>query len=180
MISTLEFWKINKLKKEHKTLWLSHGTRSYIRMCINAVAGSVMLYLRDFYNIIFKIKHKLYMATQAAPPPQRTNSGCAPEPSESEVHLLPTIQLAPFAPRRKLTPFISLYFIQSFVKMRGGRKCNDTWGRSWDVVVEKCVRRRRRRQGEWFPFILKAARKKQGRPCCAVCAFAAPSDAVVM
>jgi hypothetical protein len=27
------------------------------------------LYLRDFYNIIFKIKHKLYMALWSGPPP---------------------------------------------------------------------------------------------------------------
>jgi hypothetical protein len=40
---------------------LNHGTCSYIRVYINAVAGSVMLCLQhDFYNIIFKIKHKLY------------------------------------------------------------------------------------------------------------------------
>jgi hypothetical protein len=33
-------------------------------MYINAVAGSVMLYLQhDFYLIIFKIKDKLYMAS---------------------------------------------------------------------------------------------------------------------
>jgi hypothetical protein len=34
---------------------LSHGTCSYIYMYINAVADSVMLYLHDFYNIIFKL-----------------------------------------------------------------------------------------------------------------------------
>jgi hypothetical protein len=58
---------------------LSHGTCSYICMYINAVADSVMLYLQhDFYNIIFKIKHKLYTASGYAPPPPRKNSGCAP------------------------------------------------------------------------------------------------------
>jgi hypothetical protein len=62
---------------------LSHGTCSYIRMYINAVAGSVMLYLQhDFRNIRFKIEHNLYMASGPAPPhPPRTpavkNSDCA-------------------------------------------------------------------------------------------------------
>jgi hypothetical protein len=32
---------------------LSHGTCIYVFMYINAVANSVMLYLHDFYNIIF-------------------------------------------------------------------------------------------------------------------------------
>jgi hypothetical protein len=33
-------------------------------MYINAVADSVMLYLQhDFYNIIFKMKHKLHIAS---------------------------------------------------------------------------------------------------------------------
>jgi hypothetical protein len=37
-------------------------------MYINAVANSVTLYLQhDFYNIIFKIKHKLYIASGSAP-----------------------------------------------------------------------------------------------------------------
>jgi hypothetical protein len=60
MTGTLEFWKLiklNKKKQEDKTLWLSHRTCSCIRMYINAVADSVILYLQhDFYNIIFKIK----------------------------------------------------------------------------------------------------------------------------
>jgi hypothetical protein len=52
------------------TLWLSHGTCSYIRVYINAVAGSVMLCLqRDFCNIIFTIENKLYIALGSAPPP---------------------------------------------------------------------------------------------------------------
>jgi hypothetical protein len=39
-------------------------------MYINAVANSVILYLwHDFYNIIFKIKHKSYIASESAPPP---------------------------------------------------------------------------------------------------------------
>jgi hypothetical protein len=37
-------------------------------MYINAVADSVMLYLQqDFYNILFKIKCKLYIASGLAP-----------------------------------------------------------------------------------------------------------------
>jgi hypothetical protein len=40
-------------------------------MYIDAVAGSVMLYLQhDFYNITFKIEHKLYTASGSDPPPQ--------------------------------------------------------------------------------------------------------------
>jgi hypothetical protein len=65
--------KLIKLQKqEDRTLWLSHGTCSYIGMYINAVAGSVMLCLQhDFYNITFKIKHKLYMPQGQPPPPHR-------------------------------------------------------------------------------------------------------------
>jgi hypothetical protein len=60
-----------KLKKqEDRTLWLSHGTCSYIRMYVNAVAGSVMLYLQhDFYNMIFSMEHKLYIVCGSNPPP---------------------------------------------------------------------------------------------------------------
>jgi hypothetical protein len=65
--------KVIKLKKEEaKTLWLRLGTCSYIRMYIDAVANSVMLYLQhDFYNISFKIKHKLYIASGSDPPPSK-------------------------------------------------------------------------------------------------------------
>jgi hypothetical protein len=39
-------------------------------MYTNAVAESGMLYLQhDFYNITFKVKHKLYIASGSAPPP---------------------------------------------------------------------------------------------------------------
>jgi hypothetical protein len=42
---------------------------SYIHMYINAVADSVMLYLRhDFYNTIFKIKRNVYIASGLPPP----------------------------------------------------------------------------------------------------------------
>jgi hypothetical protein len=50
-------------------------------MYINAVADSVMFYLQHgFYNIIFKIKHKLYIASGSAPhpTPQGKNFRCAP------------------------------------------------------------------------------------------------------
>jgi hypothetical protein len=33
---------------------------------------------REFYDIVFKIKHKLYSASRSAPPPPRKNSGCLP------------------------------------------------------------------------------------------------------
>jgi hypothetical protein len=40
-------------------------------MYINAVAKSVILHLQhDFYNTIFKITHKLYIASGSAPRPQ--------------------------------------------------------------------------------------------------------------
>jgi hypothetical protein len=46
-------------------------------MYINAVANIVMLCLQhDFYNIIFKMKRKLYIASGSAPPTR--NPGCAP------------------------------------------------------------------------------------------------------
>jgi len=49
---------------------------------VNAAANGVMLRLRhNFYNIIFKIKHKLYVASELNPPapPPMKNSGCAPK-----------------------------------------------------------------------------------------------------
>jgi hypothetical protein len=70
-----------KLKKKlDMTLCLSHGTCSYICMYINTVTNSVMLYLHDFYNIIFIIKHKLYIYPLGQPPVlpfPKKNSGCA-------------------------------------------------------------------------------------------------------
>jgi hypothetical protein len=50
-------------------------------MYINAVAGSVMLYLQhDFYNMIFKIKiNYIYTLMVSTPPPQSKNPGYAPE-----------------------------------------------------------------------------------------------------
>jgi hypothetical protein len=72
MTSTLEFWIINRIKKKQdgRTLWLSHGTCSYICVYINAVSNSVMLYLRhDCYNIIFIIKYKLLIASGSVPLP---------------------------------------------------------------------------------------------------------------
>jgi hypothetical protein len=64
--------KLIKLKQEDRTLWLSPGARSYVHMYINAVAGSVMLCLqRDLYNIIFKMKHILYIASGSTPPKEK-------------------------------------------------------------------------------------------------------------
>jgi hypothetical protein len=74
--------KLIKLKKlEDRTQWLIHGTCSYIRMYINAVADSVMLYLRhDFYNIVLKSnKNYIYpQVTPPPPPPQMKNFEWAP------------------------------------------------------------------------------------------------------
>ena len=56
---------------------MSHGTGTYARVYINAVAGSVMLYLHDFYNVIFKVKQIIYSLRVSAPPMK--NSGCAPD-----------------------------------------------------------------------------------------------------
>jgi hypothetical protein len=58
-------------------VWLSHGICSYVCVYINAIAGSVTLCLQhDFYNMLIKIKPKLYTASGSAPP-TRKNSGCA-------------------------------------------------------------------------------------------------------
>jgi hypothetical protein len=58
---------------------MSLGTCSYICMYINAVANGIMLYLLcDFYNIIFKTKHKLYVDSGLPPPPATKTSGCTP------------------------------------------------------------------------------------------------------
>jgi hypothetical protein len=50
-------------------------------MYINAAAGNIILYLQHgFCDIIFKIKNELYIASGSAPPPpNRKNSGCAPD-----------------------------------------------------------------------------------------------------
>jgi hypothetical protein len=54
---------------------------------------TVMLYLRhDFYNIIFKIKHKLYIAPGVSPTPLQ-NFGCAPEIDKEHWRKLPYEQL---------------------------------------------------------------------------------------
>jgi hypothetical protein len=59
-----------KAKPEDRTLRLSQGTCSYICIYINAFADSVMLYLQhDFYNMIFKIEPRLYIASGSVPPP---------------------------------------------------------------------------------------------------------------
>jgi hypothetical protein len=45
---------------------------------MNAAEGSVTFYIQhNFYNINFKIEHKLYTASGSARP--RKNPGCAPE-----------------------------------------------------------------------------------------------------
>jgi hypothetical protein len=62
--------KLKNMKVRHCDLNLvSHGTCSYICMCINAVANSVMFQSYDiiFVNIIFK--HKLYIASGSVSPP---------------------------------------------------------------------------------------------------------------
>ena len=52
---------------EHVVLFVSN---------INAIVDSFMLYIRhDFYNIILKIKHKLYIASGSA----SSSPGCSPE-----------------------------------------------------------------------------------------------------
>ena len=53
-----------------------HGTCSYIRMYINAVADSVVLCLHNFITI-FKVKYILYITSGSAPPLMK-NSGWAP------------------------------------------------------------------------------------------------------
>jgi hypothetical protein len=49
---------------------MSHAWCSHICMCLNTVAGSIMLqlYLQcDFYNLIFQTKRKLYIASGSSP-----------------------------------------------------------------------------------------------------------------
>jgi hypothetical protein len=56
---------------------------SHIRIYINEVANSVMLYVQhEFYNLIFKIKHKLHIPQGRPLPPTKekfwvhTSDGC--------------------------------------------------------------------------------------------------------
>jgi hypothetical protein len=60
---------------------LSHVTCSYIRMYINAVTDSVMLWVylqHDFYNITFKNQTYIFYSLMVAPPPPPLkNSGFA-------------------------------------------------------------------------------------------------------
>jgi len=79
---TLEFWKAtlascNKKKSRGLDIavwirWVSHGTYSYVRTYMNAVANSVTVQLclrHDFYNIILKINHKfMYLQGQFSAP----------------------------------------------------------------------------------------------------------------
>jgi hypothetical protein len=54
--------KVMKFKKEqdYRSVWLSGGTCRYIRLYINAVTNSVMLFWQyNFYNTIFKIKQTI-------------------------------------------------------------------------------------------------------------------------
>ena len=49
--------------------WVTCGACSYICMCINTIANNAVLQLYsryDFYNIIVKVKHKLYIAHETA------------------------------------------------------------------------------------------------------------------
>jgi hypothetical protein len=61
---------MNKIKKKQdaRTLWLSHGTCSYIQMYKNAVQTVLCCTYNMIFITIFKIKHKLYIASGAAPP----------------------------------------------------------------------------------------------------------------
>jgi hypothetical protein len=55
---------------------------------INAVANGVITYLvHDFYNISFKIKHKIYIEPQGPPPPKKQIVGA---------HLLLTAAVLPW------------------------------------------------------------------------------------
>ena len=50
-----------------------------LQVCFSYVAVMLQLCLRhDFYNVIFKSKHKLSTASGPAPPNQIKKSGCAP------------------------------------------------------------------------------------------------------
>jgi len=50
-----------------------------LQLCCSYVAVMLQLCLRhDFYNVIFKSKHKLSTASGPAPPNQIKKSGCAP------------------------------------------------------------------------------------------------------
>jgi hypothetical protein len=81
-------------------------------MYINAVTDGVMLYLHDFYNIIFKIKGKLYIASGSAPPAPTflKNSGGTPGPNPMisffalEVAVFKTEYILPVYPIRITHP----------------------------------------------------------------------------
>jgi len=64
-------------------MFMSHGTCTYFCMYVNTVADNVMLQLylwNNFYNIIFNIKHKLYIASgwPFHLPPMKTSGCCTP------------------------------------------------------------------------------------------------------
>jgi hypothetical protein len=51
----------------------------------------LQLYSRhDFYNIIFKMKRKLYIASGSAPPSTMKNSGCARRPTYTRKYIFCT------------------------------------------------------------------------------------------
>jgi len=49
-----------------------------VHLYVNAFAALQYIYTYNFYNMILKIKHKLYMASGSAPP-QRKNAEFTPD-----------------------------------------------------------------------------------------------------
>jgi hypothetical protein len=85
---------------------------SYICLYINAVAGSVMLYLQhDFYNIIFKIKQIIY-SLRLSPPPPNKNSGCAPEWNKKN-SLMEAALFGTFLPFRRVLIFVAMSYVRT-------------------------------------------------------------------
>jgi hypothetical protein len=94
-----------KLIKLKKNIGNCDWVMEYAVLYSNAVADSVMLYLQhDFYTIIFKIKHKVYTARGAAPPPP-------PQGKILGAHLCPHGVFMCFVWISEQTAIISLYTI---------------------------------------------------------------------
>jgi hypothetical protein len=117
---------------------IEYETR-YICMYINAAAYSVMLYLQhDFYNIIFKIKHKLYIFSRSDPHPcPRKSSGCAPVSVKYMLHSMfpfrawELMQSHVHCRNYKVVPLWFLY--STFYRICKGSYVNNFW------VTEKCM-----------------------------------------
>ena len=101
------------------------------------------------------------------------------EPEEGQVHLLPTIQLASFAPR--CTPFTPVHFLSIHTQKWGEEENVTILGLDvWKFGCKYVCGEGEDRGEKWFPFLTWNGPKKEGPVAPSLRAPHEPSDAVVM